>query len=311
MLFLSRPGCPFGADGYRRWVAAHEMTHVLGVPLPLGTPSLDLPHACGDRVHVCDDARDIISGSHAADLAGRLLDSGRDDYYGHAGVQWDAQDSRFLERLDLAPRPRVTASVRFSVTSDPDAPFQDDVPVVLTWTPAVGGAGKIRYRVRRNAAFAVEPGKAAGTDGAAMKPTEALSFRDRGAENETVAYTLYAFDPLGYMARPVSVRFRIGVGIVDDAGRLRRDTVRPARVDPRSVRATWRSGRLRIAWRPVRDRVAPPRYRVQVASKTYVVARAMLQILAPKRTRLPIVVRAVDRAGNVGRPSRTVIRLRG
>jgi hypothetical protein len=284
---------------------------VLAEPLPLGTPWVDLPHACSDRVHLCDDARDIISGTHATDLAGRLLDSGRDDYYGHAGGRWDAQDSPFLERRDLAPRPEVTAPVRFSVTSDPDAPFKEDVPVVLTWTRAAGGAGTIRYRVRRNAAFAVEPGRTAGTDGAAMNPTEALSFRDRGADGETIAYTLYAFDPLGYMARPVTVRFRIGVGIVDDAGRLRRDTVPPARVDPKSVRASRKSGRLLITWRPVKDRVAPPRYRVQVASKTYVVARATLQLVAPKGTRLPIVIRAVDRAGNVGRPSRTVLRLRG
>jgi hypothetical protein len=212
MLFLSRPGCPFERDGYRRWVAAHETTHVLAEPLPLGTPWVDLPHACSDRVHLCDDTRDIISGAHATDLAGRLLDSGRDDYYGHAGARWDAQDSPFLERVDLAPRPPIVAPVRFSVTSDPDARSANDVPVVLAWTPAVGGAGTIRYRVRRNAAFAIEPGKAAGTDGAAMKPTEALRFRDRGAADETVAYTLYAFDPLGYMARPVSVRFRSASG---------------------------------------------------------------------------------------------------
>jgi hypothetical protein len=34
------------------------------------------------------------------------------------------------------------------------------------------------------------------------------------------------------------------------------------------------------------------------------------EVVAPRGTRLAIVIRAVDRAGNVGRPSRTVIRLR-
>ena len=42
------------------------------------------------------------------ELETHVLDSGRDDYYGHAGTWPDVQDSLFLERLDSPDRSAPT-----------------------------------------------------------------------------------------------------------------------------------------------------------------------------------------------------------
>src|SRR5262249_7096400 len=67
-------------------VAAHEMTHALGAVTP------PAPHDCAppDDFHVCDSDRDLMYPSgDGTPLSGLVLDAGRDDYYGAAGVGFD------------------------------------------------------------------------------------------------------------------------------------------------------------------------------------------------------------------------------
>jgi Divergent InlB B-repeat domain len=96
-------------------VAAHEFLHTTGA-VPTSAP-----HACsGDTSgHVCDTEADIMypfigDGS----LSAKLLDPGRDDYYGHAGAWTDSQDSSWLVRLDGQTPLAVTISGPGSVAAD-------------------------------------------------------------------------------------------------------------------------------------------------------------------------------------------------
>ena len=101
------PGCGFlGNGGYFAATAVHELIHALGALDPGGPP-----HPCpDDDGHPCDDPNDILSPSGTSDsLFGYVLDSGRDDYYGHSGSWWDVQDSSWLAHLDASPR-RVTVT---------------------------------------------------------------------------------------------------------------------------------------------------------------------------------------------------------
>ena len=89
-------GCPndVGARGTFAGIAAHELVHVLGA-LPRPFPNPGPPHPCPDQTHVCDSDTDIIA-QVAPPLDARVLDVGRDDYYGHSGSWWDVQDSPYL-----------------------------------------------------------------------------------------------------------------------------------------------------------------------------------------------------------------------
>ena len=78
-------------------VAAHELLHTLGA-VPRGAP-----HECPapDDGHTCDDTNDLMYPSiDDSPLSSRILDPGRDDYYGHAGSWPDSQDSPWLVQLD-------------------------------------------------------------------------------------------------------------------------------------------------------------------------------------------------------------------
>jgi hypothetical protein len=96
-------------------VAAHEFLHSTGA-VPNGTP-----HACTGETsgHTCDSTADLMYpfiGEGA--LSAKLLDPGRDDYYGHSGAWTDSQDSAWLVRLDgQAPLP-LTVSGTGSVAAD-------------------------------------------------------------------------------------------------------------------------------------------------------------------------------------------------
>ena len=97
-------------------ITAHELLHSLGA-MPAGAPN-----TCGsDLGHACDDPRDILrTGSFPSNRIGDfLLDSGRNDYYGHSGSWWDLQDSPFLRQLDL-PEHAVALTVvgQGAVSSD-------------------------------------------------------------------------------------------------------------------------------------------------------------------------------------------------
>ncbi len=96
-------------------VAAHEFLHTIGA-VPSGAP-----HECtgDDNGHTCDDARDLMYPAIGGDpLSAKILDPGRDDYYGHPSSWLDTQDSAWLIRLDSQTPLALTISGPGSVKSD-------------------------------------------------------------------------------------------------------------------------------------------------------------------------------------------------
>jgi hypothetical protein len=96
-------------------VAAHEFLHTLGAVAP------GAPHDCtGDSMgHTCDDPHDLMYPAAGGDpLAAKILDPGRDDYYGHPGSWVDAQDSPWLVRIDAQTPLTVNVSGPGSVSAD-------------------------------------------------------------------------------------------------------------------------------------------------------------------------------------------------
>ena len=96
-------------------VAAHELLHTLGA-VPRAAP-----HNCtGDTSdHTCDDRSDLMFPSIGGDpLASKVLDPGRDDYYGHPGAFQDMQDSAWLVRLDGQVPLALTISGPGTVSAD-------------------------------------------------------------------------------------------------------------------------------------------------------------------------------------------------
>ena len=96
-------------------IAAHEFLHTTGA-VPDGTP-----HACTGETsgHACDSSADLMYPFIGqGGLSAKVLDPGRDDYYGHSGAWTDSQDSAWLVRLDgQAPLP-LTVSGTGSVAAD-------------------------------------------------------------------------------------------------------------------------------------------------------------------------------------------------
>jgi hypothetical protein len=96
-------------------VAAHEVLHTFGA-VPLGAPN-----DCGgeNSGHTCDDVRDLMYPALGGEpLASKLLDPGRNDYYGHSGNFADTQDSAWLVRLDGQAPLALTVSGPGSVSAD-------------------------------------------------------------------------------------------------------------------------------------------------------------------------------------------------
>ncbi len=96
-------------------VGAHEVLHTLGA-VPRGAPN-----ACPDEDggHVCDNVDDLMFPSIAGvPLSAKVLDPGRDDYYGHSGAWPDAQDSPWLVRVDSQVPLALVVSGQGSVSAD-------------------------------------------------------------------------------------------------------------------------------------------------------------------------------------------------
>jgi hypothetical protein len=92
-------------------VAAHEVLHTLDA-VPFGAPN-----DC--EGHVCDREDDLMYPFLGdGPLEAKLLDPGRDDYYGHSDSQADAYDSDWLVRLNAQAGLRVNVSGPGSVSSD-------------------------------------------------------------------------------------------------------------------------------------------------------------------------------------------------
>ena len=93
-------------DSLRPVVAIHELVHVFGAV------ERSAPNSCQSG-HVCDFGLDLMTAILTGEeLEAHVLDSGRNDYYGHAGTWTDVQDSTFLERLDSPDRIPADASGR-------------------------------------------------------------------------------------------------------------------------------------------------------------------------------------------------------
>lgn len=95
-------------------VAAHEVLHTLGAV------ARSAPHACPDGGgHTCDSEDDLMHPLIGGEpLASKLLDPGREDYYGHSGGWTDAQDSAWLVRLDGQAPLALTVAGAGSVSAD-------------------------------------------------------------------------------------------------------------------------------------------------------------------------------------------------
>ena len=103
------PGVPWNTT------AAHELLHALGAV------SSSAPNNCPepDDGHTCDSPYDLMFPfGDETPITGLTLDSGRDDYYGHAGAWFDTQDSPWLVQLDRQVPFALTVSGSGSVTAD-------------------------------------------------------------------------------------------------------------------------------------------------------------------------------------------------
>jgi hypothetical protein len=96
-------------------VAAHEFLHTIGA-VPSGAPN-DCPGE--DSGHTCDDQHDLLYPRAGGDpLSAKVLDPGRNDYYGHSGAWLDTQDSAWLVRLDSQVPLALTVAGTGTVTAD-------------------------------------------------------------------------------------------------------------------------------------------------------------------------------------------------
>jgi hypothetical protein len=272
--------CDAGESSFRPIVAVHELVHVLGAV------SGAAPNHC-ERGHVCDVPNDLLNSSLTGDeLEGLVLDGGRDDYYGHSGPWIDVQDSLFLERLDSPDRAAPTSPAGLTATDGP-APGL----VRVSWRASADDVGPVAYRVYQ--------------DGRFVASTTSTSALLGVAESDTSSYAVRAADPVGHLSQPLTIRFRLGLGVIDAQGKLVRDTVRPPALGVVSVRRA--DKRVVLTWSPVRDRGGLTGYRVRLGTRTLTVKRPTVTI-AVTGLRTAVSLAAVDRGGNVG-PA-TVVPLR-
>jgi hypothetical protein len=266
-------------DTVRSVVAVHELMHVFGA-VPRAAP-----HQCSGG-HVCDSTSDLMAALlSTAPLGNLALDVTRDDYYGHAGSWTDVQDSLFLERLDGNDRTPPTAPTALRIGGA--APGV----VRLSWGVSQDDVGPVDYRLYRDGVFLDET-----TSTSAVLPEPA----------DVSQYSVRALDRVGHLSPAASGRFRVDVGMVDESGRLVRDTVRPpavARVTIRRTRTT-----ATVTWPAVRDAGGIRSYRVRIGSRTVIVRKPSVA-LARARVTGAVSIAAVDRSGNIG-PALVVARSR-
>lgn len=266
-------------DGFRAFVATHELLHALDALPPSGPP-----HACpGDDAHPCDSVADVLTASNTYEsgrLAEKVLDSGRDDYYGHSGPWWDVQDSLFLEHLDGADRTPPSAVADLTATGEGPV-------VTLRWGVASDDSSVVTYRVYRDGEL-LQSGDSTptATDGTALA-------------GRTYAYDVRAADAVGHLGPVTTVRFTVGLGIVDASGRLVRDTVPPGAIP--TLRVDRKGNVVRLRWGSAHDAGGLRGYRITVDGR--VVATSKTTSIMVTRSKLVgrrVEIVAVDRAGNVG-----------
>jgi hypothetical protein len=106
-----------------------------------------------------------------------------------------------------------------------------------------------------------------------------------------------AADQVGRLGIPITARFRPDLGMIDESGRLVRDTVRP----PSIVRFTVRrlTNAVVLSWPAVRDGGGLSGYRIKIGARTLTVRKPTVRI-ARSQVAGPVSITAVDRAGNAG-----------
>jgi hypothetical protein len=110
-------------------VAAHEFLHSIGA-VPSAAPN-NCPGE--DSGHTCDDQNDLMYPAvGGGPLSAKVLDPGRNDYYGHAGGWLDTQDSAWLVRLDSQTPLALTLSGTGTVTADVPG-LQCSASCATTW----------------------------------------------------------------------------------------------------------------------------------------------------------------------------------
>ena len=130
IVYLDSCGADDG-DDVRVIVAAHELMHTLGA-----VDGRSAPNGCASG-HVCDGGTDLMTATlEDGPLESRVLDVGRNDYYGHGGSWDDVQDSRFLERLDSPDR---TAPTVPTLPDDHERPMRHGAPDVESAPPTTSG----------------------------------------------------------------------------------------------------------------------------------------------------------------------------
>lgn len=96
-------------------ISAHELLHTFGA-VPDDAPNNCPPPNDG---HTCDNQSDLMYPFITDDpLSTKVLDPGRDDYYGHAAGFSDSQDAPWLVQLDRQQPFTVTIAGEGSVASD-------------------------------------------------------------------------------------------------------------------------------------------------------------------------------------------------
>ena len=278
VVYLDSCGAAEG-DSLRPVVAIHELVHVFGAV------ERTAPNSCRSG-HVCDFGLDLMTAVLTGEeLDAHVLDSGRNDYYGHAGSWSDVQDSTFLERLDSPDRTPPTLPDGLRVGDDPTG------LVRFSWSPSTDDVGPVAYRIYRDADLVRQ-----------VSATSVLL-----PELDTTAlYSVRAADTVGRLSAPVSVRFRPGVGMVDEQGRLVRDTVRPPAIARVAIKRLPKVAVL--TWPAARDAGGLRSYRVRIGAKTLNVRKPTITI-ARANISGPVSIAAIDRAGNVG-PSLVVAGVR-
>ena len=125
-------------------VAAHEFLHTIGA-VPIGAPN----ECTGDNAgHTCDNESDLMYPAlGSGPLSAKVLDPGRNDYYGHSGAWLDTQDSAWLVRLDSQAQLALNVSGPGSVSADVPGlqcssscttTWNSGQRLALTATPAAG-----------------------------------------------------------------------------------------------------------------------------------------------------------------------------
>jgi hypothetical protein len=278
VVYLDSCGADEG-DSLRPVVAVHELVHVFGAV------ERAAPSACQSG-HVCDFKLDLMGAVLSGEeLEAHVLDSGRNDYYGHGGSWGDVQDSTFLERLDSPDRTPPTLPEGLRVGDDPTG-F-----VRFSWHPSTDDVGPVAYRIYQDTRFV----RQVTTTTVLLPDTDDLTL-----------YSVRATDTVGRLSAPVSARFSPRAGMVDEQGRLIRDTVRPPAIGRVTIKRTPRVAVL--SWPAARDAGGLRAYRVRIGLRTLTVHKPTITITRA-RVSGPVSIAAIDRAGNIG-PSLVVARAR-